>query len=192
MIKILKLALLTLSLGLFSACAVMSPHMTVQEGNPVLKPEAGKALLVFLRPSSYGGAVQATIYDGAAYIGTISANTKIAYQADPGKHMFMVIGESADFMQADLVAGKTYYARVSARMGIWKARFSFEPENGGTSAEELNAWLKETRLARINDQGRKWAMENKASIMQKHDEYLPVWNNKEKSSQQTLLSGSGK
>ena len=192
MVKIIKLVLLAFFVGLSSACATMSSHMTVQEGNPELKPEAGKALLVFMRPSSYGGAVQATIYDDTTYIGTISANTKIAYQADPGPHMFMVIGESADFMQADLKAGKTYYARVSARMGFWKARFSFNPENGGTPPEELNRWLTETKLTTSNETGKKWAEENKSSIMQKHAEYLPVWKNKDKGGQQILHMDSGK
>jgi len=192
MMKIIKICFLFVLMGLFSACTIMSSHMTVQQGNPVLKPEPGKALLVFVRPSVYGGAIQATIYDDTTYIGTISANTKIAYQAEPGQHMFMVIGESADFMRADLTEGKTYYARVAARMGVWKARFSFIPENGESSAAEINEWLQDTNLTKINDQGRKWAKENQASIMQKHDEYLPAWKSKDVSGQQTLHPGSGK
>ncbi len=192
MVSILKVGVLATIVALFSACTVMSPHMSVVESNAELKPDAGKALLVFVRPSSYGGAVQATIYDDTTYIGTISANTKIAYQANPGKHMFMVIGESADFMQADLAEGKTYYAQVAARMGVWKARFSFIPENGQTSDAEINQWLKESKLTVINEEGKKWDKENRASIMQKHDEYLVAWKNKEEAGKQTLMKESGK
>ena len=35
--------------------------------------------------------------------------------------MFSVVGEAADFLEADLAAGKTYYIQVAPRMGAWKA-----------------------------------------------------------------------
>jgi hypothetical protein len=185
---LIKLSSLVIIKVLFSACA--SPHMTVVSGNTELKPEPGKSLLVFMRPSSFGGAIQATIYDGTAYIATVSANTKIAYQAKPGKHMFMVIGESADFMQADLLEGKTYYAKVAARMGFWKSRFSFIPQNGQTSDENINEWLENTKLTRPNNLGLEWAKNNNVSIMKKHDKYLPAWENK--TEKQILYESSGK
>ena len=188
---IIKLGLALVLMALFSACSTMTPHMTVVEGNTQLNPEEGKALLVFVRPSNYGGAVQATIYDDTTYIGTVSANTKVAYQASPGEHMFMVVGESADFMQADLEEGKTYYAQVAARMGVWKARFSFIPVNGQISEAELNKWLMNTKLTTPNEQGQAWAKQNEADIIKKHDEFLPQWKSKE-SKKQILLKTSGK
>ncbi len=189
---IIKLSFLVIFVGLFSACSTMSHHMTVIESDAELKPEQGKALVVFLRPSSYAGPVQATVYDGMIYIGTVSANTKTAYQATPGEHMFMVIGESADFMQADLEEGKTYYAQVAARMGIWKARFSFIPQNGQISDEEMNQWLKGTKLTKANEQGVAWAEENSVDIKNKHDEYLPEWQSKDDVGKQILSKSSGK
>ena len=189
---IIKLSFLVVIMGLFSACSTMSHHMTVVEGKTELQPEPGKALLVFLRPSSYGGAVQATIYNDITYIGTVSANTKIAYQATPGEHMFMVIGESGDFMQADLEEGKTYYARVAARMGVWKARFSFIPENGQTADSELNQWLANTKLTETNKEGHAWAEQNKPDITKKHDEYLVAWQGKADGKKQILKKSSGK
>lgn len=61
-----------------------------------------------MRPSNYGGAIQVTVFDDTRYIATVSADTHVAYQAEPGKHTFMVVSEAADFMNADLTAGKTY------------------------------------------------------------------------------------
>jgi len=188
---IIKLGVLVLLVGLFSACTTMSHHMTVVEGKTELKPEPGKALLVFLRPSSYGGAVQATVYDDKTYIGTVSANTKIAYQTTPGEHMFMVIGESGDFMQADLTEGKTYYARVAARMGVWKARFSFIPLNGQIDDEELKQWLQNTKLTETNEKGHVWAKDNYEDITRKYEKYLPAWKAKPEKKKQILLKGSG-
>lgn len=189
---LLKLLFAAAVLGLFSACASMSPHMTIVQDQAELKPDSGKALVVFVRPSKYGGAVQATIYDGTQYIGTVSAKTKVAYQAEPGEHMFMVVGESADFMKADLAEGKTYYAKVQARMGVWKARFSLVPENGQTPEKKLQVWLSKSKLTAPNDMGTKWAMENQASIQEKHDKYLPAWNEKADTSKQILKKESGR
>lgn len=188
---LIKLTFLVMITAGISACTSMSSHMTLVKNSPELKPEPGKSLLIFIRPSTYGGLVQATIYDDTTYIGTVSANTKVAYQATPGKHMFMVISESADFMQADLTEGKTYYAQVAPRWGVWKSRFSFIPINGQVSTDDLNQWLKDTTLAKANAQGLNWAKSNQASILQKHDKYLIDWNNKKIGDKQKLFKSSG-
>src|SRR4030067_430618 len=168
----------------WSACA--SSHMVVvEEGARVTRPESGKALVYFVRPTSFGGAIQATLYDGDDYLGTISAHTHLAYQAKPGKHLFMVIGENADFMQADLTAGKTYSAVVQPRMGVWKARFSFQPASG---VDQLGA----TKQVAVSEEGRISAKENAASVPGKKAEYLPKWQDKSDNAQQTLRAGSGR
>jgi hypothetical protein len=167
-----------------SACA--SSHMVVvEEGARVTRPESGKALVYFVRPTSFGGAIQATLYDGDDYLGTISAHTHLAYQAKPGKHLFMVIGENADFMQADLTEGKTYSAVVQPRMGVWKARFSFQPASG---MDQLGA----TKQVAVSEEGRIWAKENAASVQEKKAEYLPKWQNKSDNAKQTLRAESGR
>jgi len=104
----------------------------------------------------------------------------------------MVIGESADFMRATLKAGYTYYARVAARMGFWKARFSFIPYNGEESEETLQGWLNDTSLVTVNPEGVSWAAANRDSIASKHDEYLPQWKNKAEQDKQTLKASSGR
>lgn len=72
--------------------------------------------------------------------------TKVAYHTEPGEHMFMVIAESADFMQATLEAGKTYYAQIVPRPGVWKARFSFRPINDIAGETRLQQWIAETTM----------------------------------------------
>jgi hypothetical protein len=169
------------------ACA--STHVTeVPETQRVTKPSPGKSLVYFTRPSFFGGAIQATVYDGQQYIATVSAGTHVAYQANPGKHMFMVIGESADFMQADLLPDKTYAAVVQARMGVWKARFSFEPVNGPIPPD----FIQGTKQVVTNDEGRQWAKENESSIKEKYAEYLQKWQAKPDAEKQTLRADSGR
>ena len=99
--KLVNLFLLSIVMLWFTGCAVTSDHMTAV--HKPLSPERNEASIVFIRASNYGAAVQATIYDGKEYIGTVSGMTKVAYHTEPGEHMFMVIGESADFMQATLL-----------------------------------------------------------------------------------------
>lgn len=187
-----KLFLLASTIAIFTGCAT-TDHMTAVEGKPELKPAADKSMVIFMRPSSFGGAILATVYDGMDYIGTIPANSKFAYQTEPGEHMFMVIGESADFMKAELAPGKTYYSRVAARMGVWKARFSFIPYNKEEPASELESWINDTKLMEMNEKGKAWAAENAASIKEKHDAYLPEWQQKDPNAQakQTLFKESG-
>jgi len=189
-INIGRTILLLVGLTTLGGCA--STHMnTVPEEQRSSKADPGKALIYFVRPSSFGGAIQSTIYDGDAYIGTVSANTHIAYQAAPGKHMFMVVGESADFMSADLNAGKIYYAQVIARMGFWKARFSLVPSNGQYTQPQLYEWISSTREVTVNEKGRTWARENEASVMELKDEYFKEWNEKPDDEKQVLHKESG-
>lgn len=164
----------------------------VPDSETVSAPSPDKALVIFMRPSMVGGAIQATLYDELAYVGTISSKTRIAYETVPGEHMFMVIGESADFMKADLLAGKTYYAAIIPRIGFWKARFSFRPQNGQISEDELQSWLGDTKQVRISDEGLKWAQDNEPSIRQKKAEYLPKWESKPDPDKQILNPSSGR
>ena len=189
--RTVQFGLLTILVLLLTACA--TTQMTeVAAGQQVAGPAPGKALVYFLRPSMFGGAIQSTVYDGDQYIGTVSAGTHVAYQADPGQHMFMVIGENADFMQADLLADKTYSAVVAPRMGMWKARFSLNPNNGQYSDAQVREWLESTKEVTVNAEGLRWAQENAASIQQKKAEDLPRWQAKPEAEKQILRAESGK
>jgi len=164
----------------------------VSESDRIQKPSAGKTLLIFMRPSFFGGAIQSVIYDGDAYIGTLSAGKQIAYETTPGEHMFMVVSEAADFMQANLAADKTYYTAVVSRPGIMRARFSFVPQNGQIEDEKLEHWLASTTQVVVNEEGRTWAESNAESVTQKKAEYFPEWESKPEGRKQRLLIESGR
>jgi len=88
--------------------------------------------------------------------------------------MFMVIGESADFMQARLEPGKVYYALVTPRMGVWKARFSLAPVHV-MNRNELPEWQSGTEWVEMDQTSGQWAAENAADVEQKRAKYLPEW-----------------
>ena len=150
---------------------------------PIPAPEQGKALVIFMRPSIFGAAIKSSVFDISSgkdeIIGILSAKKKLAYSVSPGKHLFMVIGENADFMMADLEAGKTYYSLVQVRAGAWKARFSIVPiRKDQLDSKEFLKWNKKTKLIENTEKSRVWASKHAPSIEDKRIKYMAKWNEK--------------
>jgi hypothetical protein len=168
--------LLPLVLG---ACG--GAQMMKAEQEPVIKQ--GESMVVFMRSSLFGGAIAASVFDVSGsetkFIGVINNGTKIAYPVKPGKHTFMVVSEAADFMEATVASGRTYYAMVTPRMGMWKARFSFRPvrqnELGGS---EFDGWNKGTHFVVNSPETLNWFQQNAADVTSKRTQYWPEWSNK--------------
>ena len=166
--------------------AVAKEPLAVHVADQQAKPEPGKALVLFLRPSSVGFAIASSVYDApdedTRFIGVVRSKQKMAYQVEPGVHRFMVIAENADFMDATLEAGKTYYVLIQPRMGVWKARFSLFPvHNHADPGDTLQnpdfpKWNAKTELVATSPAGLAWYEENKASVAEKKADYLAKWN----------------
>lgn len=187
-----------LLLGLvLSGCAITSSKMQLVPPEKVVSvAEEGKSMIIFMRSSNLGGAIQSSVFEikngNPVLVGIISADTKISYQLDPGSHLFMVVGESADFMSAELESNKTYYVRVSPRMGLWKARFSLEPIHSvERDSPVFNESLEECRWVRNTAASDAWANENMSSILSKQQEYHVDWMEKPASDRPKLLPKDG-
>jgi hypothetical protein len=186
------LAMMLLGGVALPGCTIRSDLMAPAAGTAAaLQPDPERALVVFLRPSRKGGTVQAAVYDDDTLVGISSTDTAIAYQATPGPHRFMVVSEAADFLGADLVAGRTYYARVAARMGAWRARFSLLPIDPQAEARDLREWLRDARLVTATEDARRWDAENRESILEKRAAFLRRWEEKPASERPTLRPGDG-
>lgn len=169
-----------------SGCA--STKMTVRNNQDLITPVADSTQIVFMRSSFLGGAIQSSIFDVTSgepeFVGILSNDTKLAYEVAPGERRFMVVSEAADFMEANVTGGKTYFAMVTARMGAWKARFSMYPvRNGGPgeyqySSDRFQGWLAQTKFAANTPESEAWFRENLSSIKQKQAKYWPVWQEK--------------
>ncbi|MFH6568712.1 MULTISPECIES: hypothetical protein [Pseudomonas] len=171
---------------LLAGCASNPMDPVADQTIPAAAPD--KAQVVFMRDAYTGKAIVSSLYDvtdgKTQFIGVMANGTKIAYPTTPGKHTFMVVSEAADFMEADLVAGKTYYALVTPRMGLWKARFSLWPiSNDPEAAHSLKSknfkgWVEDTDLVTNSPKSLAWYERVKASIEKKRAEYWPVWQEK--------------
>ncbi|HEX6156330.1 MAG TPA: hypothetical protein VFZ54_09930 [Burkholderiales bacterium] len=164
---------------------------------PAMRP--GEALVVFMRPSNFGGLVASSVFDVTTpetkFVAIVYPGQKFAHAVAPGEHTFMVIGESADFMRATVTAGRTYYALVTPRVGVWKARFSFRPvresELGGS---EFASWDATTQFVTNSPASLDWAQKNAADVNSKRSEYWAEWMSKPAHQQasQTLNPPDGK
>jgi hypothetical protein len=167
---------------------------------PTAAAASADSKVVFLRATNFGGAIAASVFDVTdagepKFIGIINRGNKLAYPVKPGLYTFMVVSEAADFMQATVAGGRTYYALVTPRMGVWKARFSFKPVRGDElDGNQFAAWDRGTRLVANTPKTLAWAKDNAADIADKRDRYLPEWSSKPASDRaaQTLNADDGR
>lgn len=182
----------TILLGL-SGCSGSIKNMQIAKIDKSFdKPVEGKSKIVFMRPNSMAFGIQSSLYEikdnKPNIVAIIAAKKKISQTFNPGKHLFMIVGESADFMYADLKENETYYALVTPRMGVWKARFSLKPLSElELNSKEFKEWIDSCQAVESNNDTRIWAEENKESIQEKYIEYYKDWMEKDASKRPLLI-----
>jgi hypothetical protein len=172
--KLLSSILFCLLIILSSGCASQYMQPVVHSPSTAQLTQEQSAI-VFFRDTSFGGAIQAPIAEGVndnvSFVGIVSANTKFLHKTTPGQHIYVAGGEGANLLFADLEPQKFYYVRVSPKMGLWKARFKFEPILPGNSAE-LASDLSDCKWVAPNTESQTWFTENRASMQEKLNEAL--------------------
>lgn len=166
-----------------SGCGSISGLLRVSTQDEIAGhvPSPDKAVVIFFRSSPYKYEVQSSVFEVEGgqnrLVGIVSSGAKIAYATAPGRKLFMVIGENADFMEADLEAGRTYYVYVAPREGRWKARFSLKPVNKrDPKTGELDKRGIETCMFYENTpEAFEWAEKNMQSIRQKQADHYKEW-----------------
>lgn len=84
---------------------------------PISKPEPGKALVNFVRPSFFGKAVKVSLWDGDKLVGICYGKQAFQYECDPGKHLFIAWSEYKSPVEAELLPDHAYYIVLRIRMG---------------------------------------------------------------------------
>lgn len=177
MSTIMKILLASLFVSAITGCA--KPVFNVV--NPKTSaPAADKALVYFMRPRRFeaftgGGNLYAKLYDGDTFLGDVPAKYQLAYQATPGKHVFMVTGSAADFLQAELEAGKKYYVVIEPRPGFDGLSFVMRPQNGQIDQQRLDTWHQVMRQIEPNEYGLTLAQQNEEKRKALKERYYNQW-----------------
>lgn len=159
-----------------SGCA--SSVMTKAPSQELTPPAAGKAKVVFMRSSIVAAAINAELFevvDGELkFIGVISNGTKVVHETTPGKKVYMAYGVAADFMLADLAAGKTYFSIVRPNWGT--GGFAPTPirKQGGEfnmQSEDFTKWLNGTDLVVPNAEAKAYFENKKADFQKIYSDY---------------------
>jgi len=187
----IKLSLLGIFLSLAGCAGTVVNMQEISDEEANTGPAAGKSRVVFMRPSTLGFAIQSSVFEVVEsqprLVGIVAAKKKVSYEIDPGEHLFMVIGESADFMSAKLDPDKTYHALVTPRIGAWKARFSLRPvTQEELTGAEFNKWSNATSWVAKSADSSAWVADNLTSIKKKQNKYFPKWQEKGEENQPRL------
>ncbi|MBL9022459.1 MAG: hypothetical protein JNL21_09665 [Myxococcales bacterium] len=129
-----------------AGCSASSEFMRPVAAPQPVKPASESAVVVFVRPSGFGGALKQTILDGKGrFLGEALPSSRFSVSMPPGEHTFIVWAENTGAVKASLAAGKVYFVEVALSMGAFSARADLVPINPGSEAwSKLDGWLAET------------------------------------------------
>ena len=125
------------------------PQAAVQRTSVSVAPPEAPSRVIFMRVSKQSSSTNALLFDVSEagdpkLIGNVGPASKLSYSLQPGLYTFMVLGDTAEFMQATIVGGKTYYALVIPRGGA--TRFSVEPiRHSEIGGKEFAGWDRGTK-----------------------------------------------
>lgn len=154
----------------------------------VARAGGGKAKVVFMRSSIIASAVGCELFEVVngelRLIGQLPTGNKVAYETTPGKKVFMAYGIAADFMLAELEAGKTYYSIVRPNWGT--SGFAPTPVRAGElKSSEAQGMMKGTKLIEVDAKAADaWMAENKPRMQ---GIYADFWGRFQHKSEQEKL-----
>ncbi|MEM6767283.1 MAG: hypothetical protein AAF655_20260 [Bacteroidota bacterium] len=90
-------------------------------------PEEGKAVVYFVRPSGLGAAINFQLYHEEVFIGKFNGVNYMRYECEAGEHVFWARAENRSFVNADLLANKSYIIELVPQMGAIKAGVKLFP-----------------------------------------------------------------
>jgi len=169
-------ALLALAV-LLGGCYPLRGMRAVPAEQVSLSPPPGQAAVVFMR--STGGSISTSLFElrepPDRFIGILVADTRLMHLVAPGRTRFMLVGGSASFLDADLVAGKTYHVGI-AQGDLGEGQFALRPlRSDDLQRREWRqcsascVWIENT------ERSQEWARRQSSSIQRKKEHDLPKW-----------------
>ncbi len=193
----MKKVSLIICLFLLAGCAGSSGYMQKVDSPNSHTPPAGKSMLVFVRTSGMGWAIDFTVIDEKGdLVGVVPAKGNVKHVTEPGKQRYLVWAENIEALDADLAPDKTYYVKLPVNMGWVAARTDMWPiKQGSDDWEDVANWVDaSTEWARDEELAAKW-MTKKGEASRgygaRFDDYWDEYSEKEKE-ERTLKPADGR
>ena len=161
-------------------CGGSSVLMKPSANQAISPASKQKAKIVFMRTSFVAGAINAELFEIAKgkmkFIGSIPYGSKISYETTPGKKVFMAHGIAADFMIADVRAGKTYYSIVRPNWGTGGFAPTPVRTDGtteyNTDSPDFKEWVSGTEILEpIPADAKEWFKKEQKNVLTAYKEY---------------------
>jgi hypothetical protein len=153
----------------------------IPTGQATVRPPADRAAVVFLRPVLTTGTHSASLFElrpgtEDRFVGILTAETQMVDYVPAGRTRFMVLGRGAEFLDADLQAGKTYVvALMPPPAGTSDSYFALVPVRGEPRAASIRQCSESCTWVENTDASRAWSKRTWHSIQHKKMTYLPQW-----------------
>ncbi|SIP97641.1 hypothetical protein SAMN05880574_10389 [Chryseobacterium sp. RU37D] len=110
---------------LFGISTVFAQKVTTQA---IDKPSEGKSLVYILKTGA-GALINFRIYDKDVFLGSLSSGKYLAYECEPGQHLFWAGAENRDYVEANLEPNSVYVINAEGQMGAFVAGVNLRPMN---------------------------------------------------------------
>ncbi len=111
-----------------------------------LQPPVGKALVYVLRPSAMGMLIRMRVKCDGTNIGSTKGGNFLFAMVEPGQHTLLTASENDEMMDITVEAGKIYYVKQQAKMGVVYAETGLKL----VDEKEGQKYLQKCRLAKDN------------------------------------------
>jgi hypothetical protein len=110
---------------LFAITTVFAQKVTTQA---IDKPSEGKSLVYILKTGA-GVLINFRIYDKDIFLGSVASGKYLAYECEPGEHLFWAGAENRDYVEANLEPNAVYVINAEGQMGAFVAGVNLKPLN---------------------------------------------------------------
>jgi hypothetical protein len=169
--------LMCLSIGV-AGCA--SRSMMMNDANPAAS-KSDQAVVILAFPPAITDFFSLSVYDvtepETKLIGILETGSKIAYPVPAGRHTFMILANSTDFLEAHVAAGKTYYAvaRQERPEGSFQFHYALRPVRAAELDSVESRAIDRMPFKAKTDRADAWYVRSESSVRTRRQVFLPAW-----------------
>lgn len=124
-------------LTLILITSVIWPDWALSATVPETNPEKG--LVIFYRLKKFsGGAIRFNVNHAEGSLGVLNSGTMVYGYFEPGQRQFWSQVISQDSITINVQAGKVYFVKGDAKMGVYAGRPKFQQVNEATGRADVS------------------------------------------------------